>query len=76
MATAIAGGLVKSGKYASDQFTATDKYQQSREYFIEQSKVTNVIDDNITASKFSDVIILAVKPQQIEEVCKEIAEVC
>ncbi|EAR92117.2 pyrroline-5-carboxylate reductase (macronuclear) [Tetrahymena thermophila SB210] len=76
MATAIAGGLVKSGKYTPSQFTATDKSEASREHFIEKSQVTNIIQDNILASKFSDVIILAVKPQQIEEVCKEIAEVC
>lgn len=62
MATAIGGGLIRSGKYSKEQFSASDKHGASREYFIQHSQIERVVEDNITAITGCDVVILAVKP--------------
>lgn len=76
MATAIGGGLIKSGKYNTNQFFVADKSGASREQFVLNSGITNVVENNIIAVKSADIVILAVKPQNIEEVCREISSYC
>lgn len=73
MASSIIGGLVKKG-YPATQITATDPYQPSLDKLAAQFPV-NVCTDNAHAAAAADIVILAVKPQVMEQVCGTIAGV-
>lgn len=67
MASSIIGGLVEKG-VEPNRITATDPYQPSLDA-IEQRFGVNVSQDNGQAAANADVVILAVKPQVLEEAC-------
>lgn len=71
MASSIIGGLVKQG-VSADKITATDPYQPSLDKLQSEFGV-NVSSDNATAAAGADVIVLAIKPQVMEQVCRDLA---
>lgn len=64
MATALGQGLVRRGVVAADQVFASDPAAEARQRFHE-STGGNVTADNHDVVRQSDVVILAVKPQQL-----------
>jgi pyrroline-5-carboxylate reductase len=72
MSEALISGVVKGKLFLKQRIIATDV---RAERCIEISRKYNIItlEDNKQAVKCADVIILAVKPQQIEALLKEIA---
>ena len=73
MAFAIISGLLKSG-YPSAQIVACNKSNQARRAALRELGV-GVELSNREAVEWADVVILAVKPQMMAEVCAEFAEV-
>lgn len=71
MASSIIGGLVSKG-YSAQLITATDPYQPSLDK-LAQSFNIQACADNATAAQSADVIILAVKPQVLEQVCRDLS---
>ncbi|MGC6358419.1 pyrroline-5-carboxylate reductase [Bisgaard Taxon 45] len=76
MAQAIIFGLLKQG-YPAHQITVSDPHAVKRQIFAE--KGINVIEtsetNNQTAVQQSEVVLLAVKPQLIAEVCQQLSAV-
>jgi pyrroline-5-carboxylate reductase len=72
MATAIAQGLVKASVVGPSQLTGSDPSAATRESFTKASGAP-VVADNLSVLSGSDVIVLAVKPQHMPAVLKEIA---
>ncbi|MDH3840272.1 MAG: NAD(P)-binding domain-containing protein, partial [Chromatiales bacterium] len=70
MAQAIIGGLIANG-YSRDLITAADPLPQQRTV-IEQRHGIRTVADNRLAVGASDVLVLAVKPQLLRDVCGEI----
>ncbi|KLV06278.1 pyrroline-5-carboxylate reductase [Photobacterium aquae] len=68
MARSIIAGLVASG-YAPDKITATAPSETRREPLARDYGV-HTTDDNLQAASDADVVVLAVKPQLMEEVCR------
>ena len=71
MASSIIGGLIKRG-YPAELITATDPYQPSLDKLVAQYAV-NGCDSNGDAAKAAEVIVLAVKPQVLEQVCRDLS---
>src|SRR5215213_9169519 len=72
MATAIAQGLVRAGFVGPSQITGSDPSTATGEAFTKASGAP-VVADNVSVLTGSDVIVLAVKPQHMPAVLKEIA---
>ncbi|WEM42708.1 pyrroline-5-carboxylate reductase [Photobacterium sp. DA100] len=68
MARSIIAGLVASG-YAPDKITATAPSPARREPLARDYGI-HTTDNNLSAASDADVIVLAVKPQLMEEVCR------
>ena len=73
MVKAIVSGLV-SGGYNAAYITATAP-SDTRRLLLEQEFSINTTSDNISAAKQADVVILAVKPQMMQEVCATLQSV-
>jgi pyrroline-5-carboxylate reductase len=71
MATSIVGGLVEAG-HPPDHIRAADPFPQSLEKLQQVAPVVTC-EDNNTAVRDADVVILAVKPQVMADVCQDIA---
>ncbi len=72
MASSIIGGLVNKG-YPAQRITATDPYQPSLDKLSEQLAI-QTSSDNGAAARSAEVIVLAVKPQVMEQVCAELKD--
>ncbi|MFC0269188.1 pyrroline-5-carboxylate reductase [Kushneria aurantia] len=72
MAGAIFAGLVDSG-YPADAITATATHQQALERHRARYGI-NITTDNAAAVSEADVVVLAVKPQIMREVCEPLQE--
>lgn len=70
LGSAIAGGILDKGLLKPSQLTVTRRRVKLLESFAEKGVV--ITDDNLSATTGADVVFLAVKPYQIEEVIKEI----
>lgn len=70
MASALIHGLIADG-YPLDWIIAADPVDTQLEKFAGQGITTTT--DNLKAIKDADVIILAVKPQQMQSVCEQIS---
>lgn len=70
MAEALIKGLIKS-KVSPKDIIASDILSERREYIGQTYKV-KVTGDNLTAAKYGEIVVLAVKPQMIKGVCEEI----
>eukprot|EP01129_Flabellula_baltica_P001469 TRINITY_DN1136_c0_g1_i3.p1 TRINITY_DN1136_c0_g1~~TRINITY_DN1136_c0_g1_i3.p1 ORF type:complete len:276 (+),score=79.44 TRINITY_DN1136_c0_g1_i3:299-1126(+) len=73
MAKAIIAGLVSSG-YPSNQITATAP-SETRRVPMEKEYGINTTSDNIAAAEEADVVVLSVKPQIMEEVCRPLQSI-
>ena len=67
MAQALIGGLISRGLPAT-RITVSDPVAQIRELLLE--KDVHVTEDNVTAIKDADIVVLAVKPQVLGSVLK------
>lgn len=67
MATALAQGFVKAGLTTPDRLLASDVDQAARERFAGNVGALTT-DDNLQVASESDILILAVKPQQMPQV--------
>lgn len=67
MASAIIGGLIHAGVPAKN-ISAADPYQPSLDR-LKETFAVNTYADNAQAAANADIIVLAVKPQQLKEVC-------
>lgn len=71
MAEAIARGIIKSGVYRADQLIASDPGVERRDYFSQQLRIRTVTHSQ-EAAGMAPRLLLAVKPQKIEQVLAEI----
>ena len=74
MAGSLVGGLVNNG-YDTKQITVTDP-DASKLQQLEQQFTINTTIDNTQAVENADVIVLAVKPQVLHEVCATLKNTC
>jgi len=72
MASALAGGLVKAGVSSASDLIASDVSGEARAAFAKDVGC-RVTSSNVEVADSADVLILAVKPDQIKGVLKEMA---
>lgn len=70
---AVAFGLIKSKQIQPSALTISDRYVNVLKKFQEQG--VTVTDNNVEATRNADIIILAVKPYQAQEIIDEIKPV-
>lgn len=73
MASSLIGGLINNG-HAAHRITVTDPDQQKLRQLQQQFSV-NTSTDNAQAIKNADIVLLAIKPQVLHEVCTSIQSV-
>jgi len=73
MATALTHGFLKSGKVTKEQLFASDAVAASGERFAAATGAT-LCKSNVELYETVDVLFLAVKPQQMEEVLEEFSQ--
>ncbi|WFE69042.1 pyrroline-5-carboxylate reductase [Thiomicrospira sp. R3] len=71
MSRSLIGGLIQSG-YPANQIWAADPSPQALES-LKQSFSIKGFNDNLEAIDSADIIVLAVKPQQLKPLCQSIA---
>ena len=71
MATSLIGGLIARGTPA-DAITVADPESSQRER-LQRDFGVHVVEHGVAAVDGADVVVLAVKPQQMAEVCRAIA---
>ena len=71
MATALARGLVAAGFTSADQIVASDVYPAARQQFAEETR-SRAVETNAEVVAASQIVILAVKPQQMSSVLAEL----
>lgn len=71
MATALAQGLVKAGLVGKGQLIASDPSEEARQRFMRTTDAKTT-SDNLEVVDHSDVVVLAVKPQQMPEVLAQL----
>ena len=74
MARAIAGGLLRGGMHATDVLIAEPVPEQC-ERLRQEFYGVMVSDDNARIAEAADVLLFAVKPQILKEVCSALADV-
>lgn len=72
MATALAAGLVQSGCAAADQIVASDVHAHAREQFTRETGARSVTG-NREVIQASSILFLAVKPQVVGDMLREVA---
>lgn len=72
MAEALVRGLLRGGVARARQLRVTDVRPERLTYFWKKYRVAGT-DDNVEAVKSADVVVLAVKPQQLAEVLAQVA---
>src|ERR1044071_5068594 len=70
--TAILRGVIKAGVFGKDQIMASDVSEALRQSAASELAI-KVTPDNKAACAFADIVLLAVKPQILDAVVKEIA---
>lgn len=71
MTRAILGGMLKAGLVSPSQVIVSDKLPEQRET-VTRNAGCEVLEDNQAVVRQSDVIIFAVKPFNMNDVCQEI----
>ncbi len=71
MATSLIGGLLNDG-WPCEQITISDPNKERREQIVSRYAVHST-DSNSIACSAADIVVLAVKPQVLKEVCTAIA---
>jgi pyrroline-5-carboxylate reductase len=74
MATALIKGMVRAGLAPIEAICASDPLREAREHLAADTGVT-VFDTNRPAAERSDVLVLAVKPQQMRQALEELRPV-
>ena len=72
MAKAMIGGMVEKGIVTPDDIIGTSKTETTRQS-VQSAYGIEIRDTNAAAAKEADVLVLAVKPQFMEEVIREIS---
>ncbi len=72
MATALAQGLISAGFVSADRVVATDVVRAAREAFARQTSA-RVVESTSAVVSDSDVLFLAVKPQQMSQVLSSLS---
>ena len=72
MGEALIRGLLRAGRVAADGMVAADKSPQRREHVASEYGV-QVTDDNARAIAGCSMVVLAVKPQHLEQALEELA---
>lgn len=75
MALAMARGFVDRGGIAPQSILASDPYPEALQRFEQSIPGCNSTDDNQAVIDESDVVILAVKPQMMQEVAESISDI-
>ena len=73
MATSIMTGMLRNG-WPATNIIASDPFPASRERAAALGVSTST--DNLEVARNSEVLVLAVKPQQLSDVCQELASSC
>ncbi len=73
MASAIIGGILKSGLTPKDQIIASDKLEETRRFLQERFGVC-ATDNNKKTAETADILFLAVKPHILPEVIADIKD--
>jgi len=71
MAASLIGGLIANG-YPTDSIRVAEPSQERRD-FLSQQYAVHSSTDNASAVASTDIIMLAVKPQALQSVCRELA---
>src|SRR5262245_58162890 len=71
MATALAGGWMTAGLVPKERIFASDPVPQARASFQKDTGVLATAS-NLAVAEKSDLLVLAVKPQNIADLCTEI----
>ena len=71
MAVALAGGFIRAGLASPQSILASDILPTARQRFAKSTGAATT-DDNLQVVQQSDVVWLAVKPQQMAEVCRQL----
>jgi pyrroline-5-carboxylate reductase len=71
MATALAKGFVRAGLLGPEQLLASDPVERARGSFSEELG-TRAVNSNQEVLQFAPVIVLAVKPDQVDEVLADV----
>ncbi len=71
MATALASGLIRAGLATTQTILASDVLPTARQRFVQVTGAA-ATDENLQVLQQSHVVFLAVKPQQLPEVCKQL----
>lgn len=73
LGASLAKGLILSKQFAGENLLISEK-RASRSAWLKENNF-NVTSDNIEAVKWADTIVLSVKPQQFDDLAKELASV-
>lgn len=71
MATALAKGFLDAKLVAPDRLLASDTFDAARQAFTKETGA-RAVGENLEVARFGRVLILAVKPNQVADVLKEI----
>lgn len=72
MATALARGWCRAGMTVADAILASDVAEEARQHFTAETGA-RACTNNVEVAEFGDVLVLAVKPQQLRAVLGEMA---
>lgn len=75
MAEALVRGWLQARKFAREDVIASDVDPSRRRLFAERLRV-GVTDDNAAVARHAELLLLAVKPQVLESVCRLVAREC
>ncbi len=70
--SAIVSGLISAGTFKPEDIIITNREKRSRLLKLKELWKVNITEDKKELLRFSDTIIIAVKPQDIEDLLKEI----
>jgi pyrroline-5-carboxylate reductase len=76
MARALAGGFVRAGLVTADRIAAFDPAPAAARSFLDQIPGARLMFSNVDVIQASDVVFLAVKPQLVAAVAREVAGTC
>ena len=71
MATALARGWLSAGLTSAEKITASDPLGEARKQFASQTGA-NVVDSNAEVMAHAEIVVLSVKPQQMQDVLDDI----
>ena len=70
--SAIVGGLISTKTFAPEDIIVTNREKRKRLLGLKEAWRVNITEDKKELLKFSDTIIIAVKPQDIDELLQEV----